>query len=86
AKVDIQPANPQSYFVIPVESLIEGDAAQGFVFAVDENRQTVRKLPIRMAYLFERHLAVSTGLEGIGQVVTEGAPYLSDGSIVQVVN
>ncbi len=84
ARVDIFPGDKSSYFIIPVESLVDADGDEGRVFAVDGQSGTARRITVRVGFLFEDKIAVLSGLEGVDQVVVEGASYLVDGSAVEV--
>ena len=78
AQVDITPKQARNYAVVPVESIIEGDGREAFVFALQADGESVRKTPVQVAFL-EQNLAVLTNsLEGVTEVVTSGAPYLTE--------
>ena len=85
ARVDIFPSKHQVYALIPIEALMEGDGYTGFVFT-PENNETVKKISVNIAHILEEGIAVSKGLENIREVVTEGAPYLSDGDPVKIIH
>lgn len=85
AQVDISPSSKEMYTVIPIEALVEADGRQGFVFTVDESTNRARRIPMTIGFLFEDKVAVASGLKDITFVVTEGAPYLIDGTQVQIV-
>lgn len=84
-QVDIFPSSVRTYAVIPIEAMVEAEGQQGFVFIVDKTTRKAKRIPITIGFLFEDKVAVASGLEGISHVVTEGAPYLIDGTQVQVV-
>jgi multidrug efflux system membrane fusion protein len=85
AQVDISPSSKEMYTVIPIEAMIEADGRQGFVFTVDESTNRAKRIPMTIGFLFEDKVAVSAGLEDISFVVTEGAPYLIEGTQVKIV-
>lgn len=85
AQVDLSPSSKEIYTVIPIEALVEADGRQGFVFTVDESKNRAKRIPITIGFLFEEKVAVSSGLEDITFVVTEGAPYLIEGTQVKIV-
>ncbi len=78
AQVDIAPSQARSYTLIPVEAIVEGNGKEAFVFGVQPDRESVRKLPVQIAFLEGNQAVVVRGLEGVTEVVTEGAPYLSE--------
>lgn len=78
AQVDISPQQARSYAVVPVEAIIEGDGREAFVFAIQPDGESVRKIPVQVAFL-DGNLAVLTqGLDGVKEVITSGAPYLTE--------
>jgi hypothetical protein len=85
AQVDISPSSKEMYTVIPIEAMVEADGRQGFVFTVDESTNRARRIPMTIGFLFENKVAVASGLENITFVVTEGAPYLIEGTQVTIV-
>lgn len=84
AQVDISPSAKQMYTIIPIEAMVEAEGQQGFIFTVDDTAQKAKKIPMTIGFLFEDKVAVISGLEGISQVVTEGAPYLIEGTQVKI--
>ena len=83
AKARIEPSARETYYVIPVDSVVEGEGTYGVVFSIKNDKAF--KVRIDVAHIFPETVAVRSGLEGIGEVVTSGAAYLRDGSPVQVV-
>ncbi|MCC6582057.1 MAG: efflux RND transporter periplasmic adaptor subunit, partial [Phycisphaeraceae bacterium] len=78
AQVDITPKQARNYAAVPVEAIIEGDGREAFVFALQADGESVRKTPVQVAFL-EQNLAVLTNsLEGVTEVITSGAPYLTE--------
>jgi RND family efflux transporter MFP subunit len=82
-KARIEPSTRETFFVIPVDAVVEGDGDQGAVFTVKNGR--AEKIKITLAHIFPTTAAVRSGLENISQVVTSGASYLRGGSRVKVV-
>jgi multidrug efflux system membrane fusion protein len=85
AQVDIFPSSKEMYTIIPIEAMVEADGRQGFVFTVNESTNQAKRIPMTIGFLFEDKVAVSAGLEDILFVVTEGAPYLVEGTQVKIV-
>ena len=83
AKVDIEPSKSESYFIIPVESLVEGDGRSGFVYLLDKESGIARKNGVEIGHIFDREIAVSSGLSIGDSVISKGVEYLSDGSRVR---
>ncbi len=86
ARTEIEPRLTESFTMIPIEALVEADGRNGFVFSPDAVRQTVKKIPVVIGEVFGAEIAVTGGLEGVDEVVTDGAPYLSDGSGIRIVS
>jgi RND family efflux transporter MFP subunit len=85
AQVDISPSTKEMYSIIPIEAMAEADGRQGFVYTVDTSTNRARRIPMTIGFLFEDNVAVASGLEDISFVVTEGAPYLVEGTQVKIV-
>jgi membrane fusion protein, multidrug efflux system len=84
ARVEIIPAESQSLKSIPIESLIEGDGKNAFVFVVNQDQKTVSKVPVRIAYLEQKEAVIISGLEKVSEVVNEGSAFLTEFSSVTV--
>jgi len=82
--LQLQPATGKNFTFIPASALAEGDGNSGFVYMVNEDKRTVKKIPIRIAYLQGDLLAVSSGLENVREVVTDGVGYLTESAIVKL--
>lgn len=85
AKVEIEPARSSPYPVIPIEAVVEGDGKNAFVFSIEADGSSVKKRHIQIAYLDGNNAVVASGLDGVEQVVKEGAPYLTEQKKVKVV-
>jgi RND family efflux transporter MFP subunit len=82
--LQLQPPAGKSFVFIPASALAEGDGTTGFVYTLNDDKRTVKKLPIRIAYLQGNLIAVSSGLENVQQVVTDGVGYLTENAIVKL--
>jgi len=82
AKVEIARTVPAAA-VVPLAAIVEGDGEHGVVFALERDR--VRRVPVRIAFLQLDAAVLSAGLAGGEQVVTEGAGRLADGAAVSLV-
>lgn len=78
ADVEIKPKQARPYTLIPVEAIIEGDGQSAFVFALLDDGESVKKTPVRIAFLEGSQAVVASGLEGVREIVTSGAPYLNE--------
>jgi RND family efflux transporter MFP subunit len=83
AAVDIYPAQSRQYLKIPIDAVVEAEGSEAYVFTVKENK--AHKIKVTIVHLKHDYaLALEMG-EKIGDVVTEGAPYLTDGKEVEIV-
>lgn len=78
AKVNITPSKSRPYAIVPIEAIVEGDGKSAFVFALNPDGVSVKKTPVQIAFLDGKNVIVASGLEGVSEVVTAGAPYLSE--------
>ena len=78
ATVDIDPKQARTYAVVPVEAILEGDGREAFVFALQPDGESVRKMPVQVAFLEGNMAVLAQGLEGVTEVITSGAPYLTE--------
>jgi len=58
AEVDIVPSKSRPYVMIPVEAIVEGDGQSAFVFALQADGVSVKKMPVKVAFM-EGNQAVS---------------------------
>ncbi len=84
ADVTIYPSQKSQYWLVPVESVVDADGPDGFVFSVTSD-SLAKKLPVTLEFIHGKQIAVSTGLDKVDQVVTDGASYLKDGTPVQII-
>lgn len=83
--VAVRPSSAEPLYYLPIEALVQADGDRGVIYALDEDRERVRRVEIDIAALEGDALAVRTGLEAVTHVVTDGATYLGDGRRVEVV-
>ena len=79
----IVPSVSTAGFSIPYESLLEANGKTGYVF-VSDDRKTVKKVVVTIAYFNNQVATISSGLEGHAFVVSSGSPYLNDQSTITV--
>ena len=84
ARVRLQPRAGDGVATVPVEALVEADGDRATVFALSADGVRARRVPIEIAELRGARVAVRRGLAGVTRVVTEGAPYLDEGTPVRV--
>lgn len=84
--LQLQPASPRSITLIPAEALAEGDGKTGYVYTLNADRKTVTKNKVTIAFLQNDKIAISSGLENAQEIITGGVGYLTERSLVKVVN
>jgi multidrug efflux system membrane fusion protein len=84
ARVELFPFTRESFYMIPVEALVEAEGETAYVFTLTEGKKA-RKIRVIVPRMEGAQVAVSKGLEGIREVVTEGAAYLAEGDSVIVI-
>ncbi|HWB93522.1 MAG TPA: efflux RND transporter periplasmic adaptor subunit, partial [Puia sp.] len=83
--LQLEPAAGRPYYFIPTSALAEGEGATGYVYTVNADKHTVKKLPVHIAFLQGDQIAIDSGLGNVDQVVTQGVGYLTERSTVTVV-
>ena len=84
ARIAIYPSEKQKYTTIPFISLIEANGSHGFVF-IPSKDNTAKKIPVTIDFLSDDHAVIKEGLEGITTVITDGAAYLTDNTLIKIV-
>ena len=84
ADIDIFPTTGVKHRVIPIDALVEADGDLGVVYTVDRATARARAVHIVIDYMVDGRVAVSSGLENVNDVVTDGAAYLADSSLVHI--
>jgi membrane fusion protein, multidrug efflux system len=85
AQVDVAVQQQRNYTTVPIEAVVEGDGQAAFVYSVAEDGTSVRKMPIKIAFLEGNQAIIASGLENVQRVVSVGAPYLNEKKKVKVV-
>ena len=83
-QVEIRPAATHTVALVPIESLLEADGSHATVFGVSADRQRAERRSVTIAFLTGDRVAVTSGLEGVTTVVTDGAAYLDDGATLRI--
>ncbi|HUX96832.1 MAG TPA: efflux RND transporter periplasmic adaptor subunit [Bacteroidales bacterium] len=84
AGVDLFTSTSDSIPAVPVESVVEANGNEGYVYIL-EGDSSVVKTKIEIVLVTGSQLAVRGIPEGIKEVVSGGAAYLRDGEKVQVI-
>lgn len=84
AKVEIIPTAKRQLQSVPIESIVEGQGKKAFVFIVNPDKKSVKKLPVTVAYLENQKAYIAEGLTHVSDVVTSGSAFLTEHSIVKI--
>jgi multidrug efflux pump subunit AcrA (membrane-fusion protein) len=84
-RAEIVPASAERTPVVPVEALLEADGSTAGVFALSADGARAERREITVSYVEGGVVAVTSGLDGVAAVVTDGGAWLSDGEAVRVI-
>jgi RND family efflux transporter MFP subunit len=84
ARVAVTPRAAGAVTTVPLSALVDADGARGRVFAVAADRKHVSPREVDIAFLGGERVAIAGGLDGVAQVVSEGAAYLDEHSVIAV--
>jgi RND family efflux transporter MFP subunit len=81
--VEIRPAGDRAVALVPVEALIEADGSHASVFTPGAGGRAERRA-VTVAFLAGDQVAIAAGLDGVRQVITDGAARVREGRAVEV--
>jgi multidrug efflux system membrane fusion protein len=84
AGVEVFPSKKETFIMVPVGAIVEADGQEGYVYTVNEST-IVQKIKIEIVTISGSKAAIRGDLNGIREIVTEGAAYLRDGEKVKIV-
>ena len=85
ARAVVQPRASETMTTVPLASLVDADGVRGRVFALSADRRRVVPHAVDIAFLVGERVVLRRGLDGVAEVVSDGAAYLDDKSAVKVV-
>jgi RND family efflux transporter MFP subunit len=86
ARVEITPVSGDLQYFIPIESVFKADSGLATVYVLDEDRNVVNEVSVEIVEFLQDEVVVRGSLRASDKVIKLGAPYLSDGSQVSVVD
>ena len=86
ARVEITPVSGDLQYYIPIESVFKANNGLARVFILDDDDHTVTEVSVEIVEYLQGEVAVRGSLKDTDQVIKLGAPYLSDGSRVRIVD
>jgi len=85
ARVEITPVSGDLQYYIPIEAVFKADNGFAKVFVLDESKHVVNEVSVEIIEFLQDEVAVRGSLKVSDKVIRLGAPYLSDGSSVSIV-
>jgi multidrug efflux system membrane fusion protein len=86
ARVTIFSSQKEKYQIIPIDALYEADGSEASVFYIPDKSDMVKKQQVKLGPILGKQITVSSGLEGIGEVIAVGTAYLYDGAPVKILD
>ena len=84
AKTEIKPDGDASYVTVPVDAVIEGNGSEAFVYTTAESK--AHKQPVKIAFMKDGKVMLTSGVEKGTKVVVDGSAYLTDGVGVKIMD
>ena len=84
-KASIHPSKTQKGWAIPYGALLDAHGGRGYVFVL-ENDSLVKRIEVETGDIDAENVLITSGLENHDSLIISGSPYLSDGSIVTIIN
>lgn len=81
-KVELEAQHQEALTTIPIEALVNSNGSIATVFTLEQGK--AKKLSITIDRILGDRVVVSSGLEGVSQVVTIGSVYLEEGDQVSI--
>ncbi|HSR17880.1 MAG TPA: efflux RND transporter periplasmic adaptor subunit [Ignavibacteriaceae bacterium] len=82
-KAKIFPENSSKMWIVPYQSILDGDGNSGYVF-VTNDMKTADKVKINIFDLDMNNVYVDEGLESSKYLIVSGSAYLNDGSQIKI--
>jgi len=86
AKIIIYPSKGKRFITIPIESLVDADENSAYVYTPTVEKDSVKKMQITIAFVYNNRIAVTTGLKENIEVITSGSSYLNENSRIDIQN
>ena len=86
ARVEITPVSRDLQYYIPIESIFKADNGLATVFVLDEVKHAVNEVSVEVVDFLQDEVVVRGSLKASHRISKLGAPYLTDGSRVSVVD
>ncbi|MCX6251646.1 MAG: efflux RND transporter periplasmic adaptor subunit [Bacteroidetes bacterium] len=84
-KAEIRLSQKNLVWQIPYDALLDGNADQGFVFVTNDHINAL-KVPVTIEAIDGKNILISKGLEEYKSLIVSGSAYLTDKSVIKVIN
>ena len=84
AGVEISPSKKESFIMVPLGAIVGADGQEGYLYTVNDS-MIAQKIKIEIVTIIGSKAAIKGNLDGMKEVVSEGAAYLRDGEKVKIV-
>lgn len=85
ADVTIFPAEKHQMKLVPIDAVVRIEGNKGHVFAPNNDYSAAVKIPVEVSEVIGDKIIVTSGLDDISEVITDGSYYLSDGSKIRTI-
>lgn len=86
ARVEIMPVAGDLQYYIPIEAVFKADNGLATIFVYDETQNTANEVSVEVVEFLPDEVIVRGSLKASDKVIKLGAPYLSDGGTVLVID
>jgi RND family efflux transporter MFP subunit len=83
-RLEIRPDRGERAALIPIEAVLEANRGSATVFALSADSSHAERRTVAVAFIDGDRVVVTSGLEGVSAVLTDGATWLEDGVAVRV--
>jgi len=78
ANIELSTDAKQKVTLIPIEALTEGNGKTGYIYLLNNDKQTVTKRKVEIAFVTNDKIAIKSGLDDVTNVITDGVSYLTE--------
>jgi len=82
--IEVSPRTTVNVPLVPIESLVEGDGDSATVYVLSPDGQRALRRRVHVAFISGRSAAISAGIAAGERIVTSGAGYVRDSSVIQI--
>jgi len=86
AKIKIFPSGGKRFITIPIEAVVDADESSAYIYKPSAGKDSVKKMQISIAFVYNNKVAVEKGLKENMEVITRGSSYLNENSRIDIQN